>query len=71
LFDIDPYVFPIPFDNQSYDEFSTRKDLKIGYFTYDGIMECTAPVLRAVNMTKEALEGMGHTLVEFKIPNPE
>jgi fatty acid amide hydrolase len=71
MFELDPYVFPIKFNSEQYQEFSTRKNLKIGYFTYNGLAQCTDSVIRAVTMTKEKLEAMGHTLIEFVVPEPE
>jgi Asp-tRNA(Asn)/Glu-tRNA(Gln) amidotransferase A subunit family amidase len=70
-FEIDPYVFPLPFNDTDYTDFSTRTNLKIGYFTSNGIFQCCDSVIRAVTMTKEKLESLGHTVVEFEVPEPE
>ena len=69
--DMEPYTYPIPFDEDMLQEFSTRKNLRIGYFTQNGYFQTSKPVIRAIEMAKEALEKMGHTLVEFEVPDAE
>ena len=65
---MDPYTYPIPFNEDTLQEFTTRKNLRIGYFSQNGYFQSSAAVVRAVETAKEALEKMGHTLVEFEVP---
>ena len=68
---LDPYVLPIPFNTATYEASSTSKNLKIGYFSDNGYFQSSPPVIRAVNMAKEKLEELGHTLVPFTVPDIE
>ena len=62
LWEHDPYVFPLVFDEQQYQ--STEK-LKIGYFEYNEVFECAEVVKNVVRDSKNKLEQQGHTLVPF------
>ncbi|CAG9313380.1 unnamed protein product [Blepharisma stoltei] len=60
---------PIPFNHNMYNEAAASKNLKIGYF-YDLEQFESAPCIKnAIRECKEALEKLGHTLIEIKIPN--
>ncbi|KAK5973892.1 Fatty-acid amide hydrolase 1 [Trichostrongylus colubriformis] len=51
--------------------YSSQKKLRIGYYTTDGFVTPTPANQRAVLEAKKILEGLGHTLVPFQVPEPQ
>ncbi|GFO34811.1 fatty-acid amide hydrolase 1 [Plakobranchus ocellatus] len=47
--------------------FTSRRPLRIGYYIHNGCVQSVPAVERAVLMAKNALEGLGHTLVNFEV----
>ncbi|KAL3308370.1 hypothetical protein Ciccas_013100 [Cichlidogyrus casuarinus] len=74
LFQLDPLVIPLPFNNDLYE--GSHK-LKIGYFTCfkqtkDNAMVIPVPaVQRAVQESADKLKNLGYDVVEFEVPTPE
>lgn len=58
----DPDCLPIP-----YREVQIPKKLCFGLLLDDGIVKPLPPVTRALHQVKAALEGAGHTVVEFRM----
>jgi hypothetical protein len=52
----DPYINLIPFDDQKYLEFQTKKSLRIGYLKNLEFVECTPSSQRAVMETIDFLK---------------
>lgn len=72
MFDLDSYVIPMPFDEDSY-KGKNKPVLRIGF--YDDFCGSnfihTVPVVRsAVYRAAAALEKAGHNIVKFSVPNP-
>ncbi|KAK5977926.1 Fatty-acid amide hydrolase 1, partial [Trichostrongylus colubriformis] len=68
LYQMDPYVPPVIWQEDMY---SSQKKLRIGYYTTDGFVTPTPANQRAVLEAKKILEGLGHTLVPFQVPEPQ
>ncbi|KAK6047397.1 Amidase [Cooperia oncophora] len=68
LYEMDPYVPPVVWQE---DMFSSEKKLRIGFYTTDGFITPTPANQRAVLEAKKVLEGLGHTLVPFQVPQPQ
>ncbi|XP_077981054.1 fatty-acid amide hydrolase 1-like [Glandiceps talaboti] len=66
LFQLDCNVAPLKFNDDIYND---RNKLRIGYFDDDGFFTPVPSVRRAVNLTKDALEAAGHTLIPFQPPH--
>ncbi|XP_062919528.1 fatty-acid amide hydrolase 1-like [Mobula hypostoma] len=65
MFELDPTVPPIPFDDMIY---ADTKPLKIGFFESDGYWIPSQSMKRAVLETKQLLTDAGHTLISFTPP---
>ncbi|CAG8019970.1 unnamed protein product [Penicillium salamii] len=61
----DPDCFPIP-----YRDIEIADKLCFGFLPDDGVVKPLPPVARALEITKQALEAAGHTVIEFKIDDP-
>jgi len=61
---------PLPFDEKLFTE-EPRRKLRIGYYYDDGYQPPVQACVRAVRVARENLEGAGHTLVPFKVPDVE
>ena len=61
---MDPYISPLKFDTEVYEEYRTKKRLRLGYYTYNQAIECTKPVKRAVMNVVNALKD-DHDLIEI------
>ncbi|XP_059155291.1 vitamin D3 hydroxylase-associated protein-like [Physella acuta] len=57
MIELDRSLPNLPFDPQVYEK---KTPLRIGYYTFDGVLQCQPPVVRAVMEAKAALESMGH-----------
>ena len=68
LFNIDPYVSPVYWNEEL---FSSKKPLKIGYFTHDGFLTPAPAYVRAVQESISLLKSAGHQIVEFKVPRAD
>jgi len=68
-FVLDPYMVQIPFREKEYIEVQHKK-LRLGYFSYDGMMPVSAPVKRALEEVKEILQNQQHTIIDFKFKHP-
>ncbi|KAK6178966.1 hypothetical protein SNE40_011433 [Patella caerulea] len=66
LFTLDPFVPPLKFNTKVYE---SKKPLRIGYYTDDGIITPVPACVRAVHEAKQALEKLGHTMVPFSPPD--
>ncbi|KFD50142.1 hypothetical protein M514_08981 [Trichuris suis] len=66
LFENDPYVMPIKFQEQLYNE---GRPLTIGYYESDEFFEAIPACRRVVSKSKEMLESAGHRLVPFNPPD--
>ncbi|KAM9831391.1 fatty-acid amide hydrolase 1 [Neosynchiropus ocellatus] len=62
MFDLDPTVPPMPFNEQIYQNGSR---LRIGYLESDGYSQPSPSMARAVREVKALLEQAGHTLVPY------
>lgn len=72
MFDLDPYVVPLHFDQMSY-EGKNKRQLVIGYFTsFDdpNLIETLDVNQRIVEEAAKALESAGHKLVKYTVPHP-
>ncbi|NWZ78030.1 FAAH1 hydrolase, partial [Poecile atricapillus] len=65
MFQLDPTVPPIPFDEQVY---SSSTPLRVGYYDTDGYFPLPPCMRRAVRETRRALQAAGHQLVLFSPP---
>ncbi|XP_009637124.2 vitamin D3 hydroxylase-associated protein-like [Egretta garzetta] len=65
MFQLDPTVPPIPFDEEVY---SSSSPLRVGYYDTDGYFPLPPCVRRAVWETRGALQAAGHQLVPFSPP---
>ncbi|RMC08633.1 hypothetical protein DUI87_14881 [Hirundo rustica rustica] len=65
MFQLDPTVPPIPFDEQVY---TGSQPLRIGYYEGDGYFQPSPSMKRAVQHTRKLLQDAGHTLVPFALP---
>ncbi|XP_058698432.1 vitamin D3 hydroxylase-associated protein [Poecile atricapillus] len=65
MFQLDPTVPPIPFDEQVY---TSTKPLRVGYYEGDGYFQPSPSMKRAVQHTRKLLQDAGHTLVPFVPP---
>ncbi|NWR42608.1 FAAH1 hydrolase, partial [Regulus satrapa] len=65
MFQLDPTVPPIPFDEQVY---SSSAPLRVGYYDTDGYFPLPPCMRRAVKETRRALQAAGHQLVLFSPP---
>lgn len=65
MYELDPLLPPLPFDIKEYEK---TTPLRIGFYTYDGSIQCQPPIVRAVMEAKAALESMGHEVVTFDFP---
>ncbi|CAJ0602836.1 unnamed protein product [Cylicocyclus nassatus] len=68
LYNIDPFVPPVTWQDKM---FNSEKKLRIGFYTHDGFITPTPANQRAVLEAKKILEDLGHTLVPFRLPQPE
>ncbi|CAH8512049.1 unnamed protein product [Schistosoma rodhaini] len=72
MFDLDPYVIPMSFDQVSY-EGKNRSQLVIGYYSnFDdpNLIQVLDVNQRVVEKAAKALESAGHRLVKFTVPHP-
>nr|KAG5703230.1 hypothetical protein BaRGS_034141 [Batillaria attramentaria] len=65
MWELDPTIPRMPFQEQL---FASEHKLRIGYYTWDGVLPPVPAVARAVHVARKALESLGHTLVEFSPP---
>ncbi|NXO10237.1 FAAH1 hydrolase, partial [Oriolus oriolus] len=65
MFQLDPTVPPIPFNEQVY---SSSSPLRVGYYDTDGYFPLPPCMRRAVQETRRALQAAGHQLVRFSPP---
>ncbi|NXV98732.1 FAAH1 hydrolase, partial [Fregetta grallaria] len=65
LFQLDPTVPPIPFDEEVY---SSSAPLRVGYYDTDGYFPLPPCMRRAVREARGALQAAGHQLVPFSPP---
>ncbi|KHJ99293.1 Amidase [Oesophagostomum dentatum] len=68
LYNLDPFVPPVTWQEEMY---SSKKSLRIGFYTHDGFVTPTPANQRAVLEAKKILEGLGHKLIPFRVPEPE
>ncbi|WAQ93950.1 FAAH1-like protein [Mya arenaria] len=61
-FDLDPAVAPLKFRSEILE---SKRPLKIGFYTDDRNVPSVPACARAVLLAKQALETMGHSVVEF------
>ncbi|CAH8518984.1 unnamed protein product [Heterobilharzia americana] len=72
MFDLDPYVVPMHFNDDSY-EGKNKSKLVIGYYcSFDdpNLMPVLDVNQRVVEKAVKALENAGHKLVKFAVPHP-
>ncbi|KAG5452174.1 Fatty acid amide hydrolase [Clonorchis sinensis] len=72
MFDLDPRVPPMPFNEEAYNG-SSKKKLTIGFyrtFRDPCLMPAAAVVGEAINHAAATLGKAGHRIVRFKPPNP-
>ncbi|CAH8483123.1 unnamed protein product [Schistosoma turkestanicum] len=72
MFDLDPYVIPMRFDQVSY-EGKNKRQLVIGYYSnFDdpNLIQVLDVNQRVVQNAVKALESAGHKLVKFTVPHP-
>jgi fatty acid amide hydrolase len=62
----DSDIVPIPFDQK---EFQNNNKLRVGYYTYDGFLQCSPASVRAVETVVSELKAAGHYVAEFKPPS--
>ncbi|XP_014767733.1 fatty acid amide hydrolase 1 [Octopus bimaculoides] len=65
VFEMDPQISPIKFQDHL---FESKKNLRIGYYVTDNVVNTTSACQRAVLVAKKALEAKGHTMIEFTPP---
>lgn len=66
LFRRDPEILPTPFDTTIY---TSKKPLRIGFYTNDGFFPALPACVTAVNKAKAILKKKGHTLTPFEFPD--
>ncbi|SCU91223.1 LANO_0D11100g1_1 [Lachancea nothofagi CBS 11611] len=64
----DPQVVPVPWRDSSE---VTKRKLRIGLMTWDGLVMPHPPVLRALRETCHALTSRGHEIVKWSFPDNE
>jgi fatty acid amide hydrolase len=65
----DPSVTPLTFNSSVFEEYSTRNNLRIGYFYYNQFIKCSPAVVSAIELAIQDLTNKGHTLVQIPIPD--
>ncbi|EFP11791.1 CRE-FAAH-3 protein [Caenorhabditis remanei] len=68
LFEKDVYLPPVRFQ---YSQYMSKEPLRIGFYTNDGYQRASPAYERAVRETVQVLKDLGHTLVEFEVPQPD
>ncbi|XP_058277712.1 vitamin D3 hydroxylase-associated protein isoform X2 [Hirundo rustica] len=68
MFQLDPTVPPIPFDEQVY---TGSQPLRIGYYEGDGYFQPSPSMKRAVQHTRKLLQDAGHTQRRHRGSQPE
>ena len=63
---LDPLIPRLIWDKKVYE--SNRK-MKIGYYEGDSVLPVTPGILRALRMSKKALQSRGHEVVTFNLPD--
>ncbi|XP_059159535.1 fatty-acid amide hydrolase 1-like [Physella acuta] len=58
----DPLLAPVLWREELY---ASKKPMRIGYYVSDGCVEPVPAVCRAVELAKQTLANLGHTIVEF------
>jgi Asp-tRNA(Asn)/Glu-tRNA(Gln) amidotransferase A subunit family amidase len=69
MWDEDMFVWPLPFNHSLYNSSYANPKLRVGYFTANGLMTPTPPLIRAVKESVESLRRLGHEVVEIEIPD--
>lgn len=67
----DATALPFPFHQPSYEKTLQHKKLAFGVAKTDGHVHATPPVLRAIDLTVEALKKEGHEVIEFDLAKYE
>lgn len=65
----DPSVTPLAFNSAVFKDYSTRNNLKIGYFYSNQFMKCSPAVVSAIELAIQDLTNKGHTLVQIPMPD--
>lgn len=66
MFELDNTVPPLPFNEQMY---SSKRPLRIGYYTQDSAFHAVPACERAVHVAKTALQKQGHELIPVTFPD--
>ena len=65
----DPSVTPLAFNSSVFKEYSTRSNLRIGYFYINQFIKCSPAVESAMELAIQDLTNKGHTLVQVPMPD--
>ena len=62
-------MHPSLWNESKFEQYSTKKTLKFGYYFDDGVTIASPPVKRAVLETVQALQSQGHQVVLVSPPD--
>ena len=65
IYENDPMIVPLEFDDKVYEEYTLKPNLKVGYIKYEGTFYPSQPVISAMDKTIKLLKDAGHQLIEM------
>lgn len=64
-----PMITPLPFNSKVFEDYSTRNNLRIGYFTSNQFIKCSPAIVSALQTAVVDLTERGHHLIQLPVPD--